>query len=235
MQIDTIAQKIITKFKINASDYVRKPRAGHPGWTNKQFIELILTYDTGAELVAAENCGTQTFNRAVVRLLHPCAGKLQGGNETYKNVLMFHAGLKKCPSCNLILEYISYAKDISKSYGISTYCKECVSERNKKYYENYKNIYHKVYIEDHRTEYNARNAHRRAKKISATPKWANLDIIKRVYEHCPEGCHVDHKVPLSGDNVCGLHVENNLQYLTVQENLEKNNKLLEEFKNSNLT
>ena len=65
---------------------------------------------------------------------------------------------------------------------------------------------------------------RRARKLRATPKWANLAIIKEFYRNRPEGYHVDHVVPLQGDKVCGLHTIENLQYLTASENLRKGNK-----------
>ncbi len=67
-------------------------------------------------------------------------------------------------------------------------------------------------------------ANRRSKLLKATPKWANLDSIKAIYKNCPEGHEVDHIIPLQGKHVSGLHVEYNLQYLTVTENRRKHNK-----------
>lgn len=67
-------------------------------------------------------------------------------------------------------------------------------------------------------------AYRRALKLNATPKWADLEKIKEIYLNCPAGYHVDHIVPLKGKNICGLHIETNLQYLPASENLKKSNK-----------
>tara|TARA_R110000772_G_C12995188_1_gene407496 strand:+ start:51 stop:485 length:435 start_codon:yes stop_codon:yes gene_type:complete len=64
----------------------------------------------------------------------------------------------------------------------------------------------------------------RARKKRACPKWANLEKIKQIYLNCPSGYHVDHITPLTNKNVCGLHVESNLQYLTAIENQKKSNK-----------
>ena len=72
-------------------------------------------------------------------------------------------------------------------------------------------------------------AKRRALKLKATPKFANLKKIREIYKNCPKGYHVDHIVPLQGKEVCGLHVEYNLQYLTKSENLSKSNKLINDY------
>lgn len=71
-------------------------------------------------------------------------------------------------------------------------------------------------------------AKRRATKLQATPKWLTkhqLEAIKQIYFACPNGMHVDHIIPLKGENVCGLHVPWNLQYLTPTENSKKKNHL----------
>lgn len=71
---------------------------------------------------------------------------------------------------------------------------------------------------------------RRAKKLKATPEWADLKKIKDIYKsaitksNINATYHVDHIVPLQGKNVCGLHVEFNLQIITSTENIKKSNK-----------
>ena len=76
-----------------------------------------------------------------------------------------------------------------------------------------------------------KNAEYRARKLNATPPYADQDAISFVY-HAAQvikdtygtDWHVDHIVPLQGENVCGLHVANNLQLLTPSQNLSKSNK-----------
>ncbi len=80
------------------------------------------------------------------------------------------------------------------------------------------------YAREHKKEILFSTRKRQAKKLNATPTWANQEIIKDIYKNCPEGYEVDHIIPLQGKTVSGLHVENNLQYLTKSKNRIKHNK-----------
>jgi hypothetical protein len=68
---------------------------------------------------------------------------------------------------------------------------------------------------------------RRALQVSrATPKWVDIEAIAEFYGNCPKGYQVDHIVPINGDNVSGLHVLANLQYLSVADHRVKTNAML---------
>lgn len=71
------------------------------------------------------------------------------------------------------------------------------------------------------------SATRRALEKQAKPLWlsdAQHQEIQKIYDTCPLDSHVDHIIPLAGQNVCGLHVPWNLQHLTKEENLAKGNR-----------
>jgi hypothetical protein len=89
-----------------------------------------------------------------------------------------------------------------------------------------------------RGKLNAINAKWRAAKIQATPHWLTKEDLQEITEFYKEAqtlklttgqeYHVDHIVPLRGENVCGLHVPWNLQILSAYENISKSNKLIQE-------
>ena len=80
----------------------------------------------------------------------------------------------------------------------------------------------------------AEEAKRKAAKLNRTPGWltkADLDKIVSIYieagrktKKTGEEWHVDHIIPLQGENISGLHVPDNLQLLRATENISKHNR-----------
>lgn len=101
-------------------------------------------------------------------------------------------------------------------------CVECLRAQSRKYHFEYHDA-NKERLRAYARNDPGGNAYRSMKRHRAmvTPAWADLAAIKRIYQECPPGFHVDHIVPIQGKLVCGLHVENNLQYLPAVENLRK--------------
>lgn len=66
---------------------------------------------------------------------------------------------------------------------------------------------------------------RRVAKLKRIPSWADMTKIREIYKNAKElGMTVDHIIPLRGQLVSGLHVENNLQLLPSKLNSSKGNK-----------
>lgn len=146
--------------------------------------------------------------------------------------------------------YNSHCKACTKLANEASYAKN--AERNRAYAAQYRennpvvgSVYQAAYREAHREELRAYfrqyakvNPHkkqavtvsRRAKKLGATPSWANADQIAAVYKrskqienNCGTKMHVDHIVPLVHTLVCGLHCEANLRVIPATKNLSKGN------------
>jgi len=75
----------------------------------------------------------------------------------------------------------------------------------------------------------------KTKKRNATPPWLtefHYNQIQDIYAHARD-CelvsgtkyHVDHIIPIQGENVCGLHVPWNLQVLPADINISKSNRV----------
>jgi 5-methylcytosine-specific restriction endonuclease McrA len=136
---------------------------------------------------------------------------------------------------------------ISKRWVATGNCAECQQKRTKnwtdknpervKAYLNSDEMqvkrkeYAKNFYQANRDYYIAKDAKRRATKLQATTKWGQ-EGVRAFYKKAKElqamnlgtKYHVDHIVPLVGNNVCGLHNQFNLQILTASENWHKGNK-----------
>lgn len=81
---------------------------------------------------------------------------------------------------------------------------------------------------------NANTASRHTAKLQRTPQWLSEHDklhIKCLYQVAAMRTresgyvwHVDHVVPLQGENVCGLHVPYNLQVIPAYDNISKGNR-----------
>ena len=147
-----------------------------------------------------------------------------------------------CKNCTR--EYLNeYTKDNKQVLSAEAKLKK--QEYNKswrKANKDKKYLYDKEYLINWRSDNPEKSAihssKRRAAKLNATPQWLTeqeLSEIDRFYvlrkileEQLGIAHHVDHIVPLQGENVCGLHVPWNLQVIPASENISKSNKLLDD-------
>lgn len=92
---------------------------------------------------------------------------------------------------------------------------------------------HKRWRETYPWKHSAKEARRRALKHSATPRWFSekdsiwLELMfamcKKLEEKSGTKYHVDHRIPLKNNLVCGLHWRENWAILPASENLSKSN------------
>ena len=115
----------------------------------------------------------------------------------------------------------------------------CSSDCSKKYYliinkekrSQTQKIFNKKYKQKNKKLYAYHQNNRRALKIQATPKYADINAIKKFYKDCPKNKTVDHIYPLKSNWVCGLNVIDNLQYLTHSQNSIKSNRRILKYHN----
>lgn len=142
-----------------------------------------------------------------------------------------------CPACRLL----SHRKAATKARLANP---EYYKSRDKERQINptpERSAYIKSYLQDYAPKHRAANkamyvmydANRRAAEKQAKPAWANDFFIEEAYrlaklreKVCGGKWHVDHKIPLKHDLVCGLHVENNLQVIPASMNMSKGNKFV---------
>lgn len=154
---------------------------------------------------------------------------------------------KQCVGCKEEKTMSMFGKNKSQKDGLHYYCKECRKTHSRNYYEKNKEriddknkaYYHenkekwadycKRWAENNRGVMAAASAKYRAFKSRADYSekeavdyvYYAAKVIEKVYG---TKWHVDHIVPLQGENVCGLHVSYNLQLLSPSDNCRKGNR-----------
>lgn len=217
MDKEKFASQIIDKGGFTRHEIVKKKHGSVNPITILELLEVVWDNRTVPEMAAHFNVSGATITR-LLRKTFPSL-VVTGGPRTWRYALLDFIGYKECSSCEEILPhtdfYITNAPDrISNTWSE---CKSCNNFRRSEHFKDKPELRKAI------------KAKRRAAKLQATPRWANEVAIREIYAACPENCEVDHILPLQGQTVCGLHVENNLQYLSVPENRKKGNKLLPEF------
>lgn len=134
---------------------------------------------------------------------------------------------KTCSHCACALplaEFVSdkYADPNGRSLGVSSVCKFCKALA-RKFWEKRNPVKFAALKKPRRKRY-------RAKKLNATPAWADREEVAMWYEvatvlsRSGVEFHVDHIVPLRSPNVCGLHVHTNLTVVPWHVNIAKGNR-----------
>jgi len=142
--------------------------------------------------------------------------------------------MKKCSTCKETKPYTEFSKCIRYKDNYFGQCKFCINEKRKERKDTI-NAKQREYYRKNK-QYYITKGHLRAKGVQqAKPKWLTDDqkwMIEEIYElrdlrskltgvvH-----HVDHIVPLRGQNCCGLHVPWNLQVIPAVDNLSKSNSI----------
>jgi 5-methylcytosine-specific restriction endonuclease McrA len=145
---------------------------------------------------------------------------------------------KKCTKCKNLLAYTAFSRRVTKTGQLHEKCRACAAayrlnriatilglaerlrELSRKQTKEYRQAWrraNKKLVTSYARKY-------QANKLKRTPAWADLEAIELFYLNCPDGYEVDHIIPLQGKKVSGLHVLDNLQYLTMYENRSKGNK-----------
>lgn len=187
------------------SEIVKRKWGENPQMLLGDLIDGMLRYTSAEEFSSALGVSIVALDKTLKKSF-PDKGS---SKKKWKTWLLILVELKECAGCKTIksIDEFYNRTEIGKAYT----CKNCNNIRSSNWAKN------------NPEKNRAKRAKYRAAKIQRTVAWADYEAIKEIYKNCPEGYHVDHIVPLQGKNVSGLHVENNLQYLTVEENLKKSN------------
>lgn len=179
---------------------------------NYKFTSDKITYESFLDVISKNSYSLNELGMSaggmssLLKRVFPDRISSHGGDKVCI-FLLAKINKKVCGKCYLVLDRAYFHANSSKKDSTSSWCIAC----------------DKQYRRDNPEFTRASSAKYRAAKLQRTVAFDQAGI-EEFYNNCPEGYHVDHIIPLQGDNVSGLHVLSNLQYLTVRDNIIKSNK-----------
>lgn len=150
-----------------------------------------------------------------------------------KSILDFHKNKLSCKECRKIERKKSYEKRKEVDYqGILDYNLQWCKDNPEKRAEVRKR-WNQLHPDKCRLICNSRYSYAKQSR----PKWANKFFIEEIYELAQRRSkmfgkrwEVDHIIPIKGKDICGLHVETNLQVIPRSINASKNNRFTKQYK-----
>lgn len=194
-----ILNLILKKSQLDGTEQLKKKIRGLPGFTISELIIAILNTNSIDEAAKYLGYSNNPIKQAIRKTLAKTIYSKMSfeGGSSWRFQLLKYVEHKCCIGCNQILSFEYFTSHINNdSTDLSSECSNCHTHRTTLY---------------------------KLKCKEQTPAWSDLSIIKVIYSKCPAGYHVDHIIPLRGKLVSGLHVPDNLQYLSAKENIQKSN------------
>lgn len=149
-----------------------------------------------------------------------------------KETTEFHKNKNSCKECRKIERKASYEKRKAQHYDdILMYNKQWVADNPEKN-KQHKKRWNQRNVEKCRIICNKRYSYAK----QARPQWSNKFFIEEAYrlaqmrsEVFKTQWEVDHIIPIKGLDVCGLHVETNLQVIPRSFNASKQNRFTKQY------
>lgn len=145
----------------------------------------------------------------------------------------FHKNKPSCKDCRKLERKRSYEKRKASDYlNILEYNRQWV-EKNPEKNREHKKRWNQLNVDKCRIICNKRYSYAKQSR----PEWANKFFIEEAYELAQRRSklfktrwEVDHIIPIKGKDVCGLHVETNLQVLPRSINASKQNRYTKQYR-----
>lgn len=223
MDIDKIVDQILSTVGMKYTDKL-SPRSGI---LLGEIVQSLITFESMQDAAIAFDKTDSAFENLIRRNLKSIFVS-KTGNESWDNYLLGLLDLRKCSCCKELKHIDLFYKNVLTKSSRCRVCCDFNTNINRPKHRESNRLRSKRHYLLNKHDYILKASKRRRLLYTAMPPWADLGKLKEVYQQCPKGYHVDHIIPLQGDLVCGLHVENNLQYLLAEDNLKKSNKFLVE-------